>query len=171
MCNSCRNTRSQMFLIIGNLKKETLTKAFSFGLLPKFKDTFFHRTPRVATSVHALNIPSLKMRSWYRFLACNSQVLHNTYLFYSTRNSQFAFTCDSDSQCNSQLLTRILQLGVVAWKKALLRNFAKFTGKQLFRCLFSNKFANRRTATLFKGKPHYRCFLVNFAIFFRTSIL
>ena len=54
------------------IKKETLAKMFSCGLLRKFKDTFFHRTARVATSVHALNIPSLKMRSLDRFLACNS---------------------------------------------------------------------------------------------------
>ena len=44
------------------IKKETLTKVFSSGLLRKFKDTLFHRTPLVATSAHALNISSLKMR-------------------------------------------------------------------------------------------------------------
>ena len=51
------------------------------------------------------------------------------------------------------------------YKKVVLRNFAKFTGKQLCQSLFSNKFANQRTATLLKRKPHSRCFLVNFAIF------
>ena len=54
------------------IKKETQKKMFSCGLLRKFKDTFFHRAPLVATSVHALNIPSLKMRSLHRFLASNS---------------------------------------------------------------------------------------------------
>ena len=39
------------------IKKETLMKLSSCGLLRKFKDTFFHRTPLVATSAHALNIP------------------------------------------------------------------------------------------------------------------
>ena len=54
------------------IKKETLTKMFSCGLLRKFKDAFFHRTAGVATSVHALNVPSLKMRSPHRFVAGNS---------------------------------------------------------------------------------------------------
>ena len=54
------------------IKNETLSKVFSCGLLRKFKDTFFLRTPGVATSAHALNIPSLKMRSLHRFPACNS---------------------------------------------------------------------------------------------------
>ena len=50
-----------MFLIIGNLfTKETLIKMFRSGLLRKFKYTFFHRTPPVATSVCALYIPSVK---------------------------------------------------------------------------------------------------------------
>ena len=54
------------------IKKETQSKVFSCGLLRKFKDTFFHRAPLVATYVRALNIPSLKMRSLHIFLACNS---------------------------------------------------------------------------------------------------
>ena len=47
-------------------------------------------------------------------------------------------------------------------KKGVLRNFTKFTGKQLSLC-FNNKVAGLSSATLLKKKLWYRCFPVNFA--------
>ena len=60
-------------------------------------------------------------------------------------------------------------------KKGVLRNFAKFTGKQLYQSLFLNKVAGLRPAILFKNRLWRSFFLVNFAkfsrapFFYRTS--
>ena len=57
----------------------------------------------------------------------------------------------------------------VFWRKGVLRNFERFTGKHLRHSLFFNKVASPRTATLSKRRLwHSRCFLVNFAKFLRT---
>ena len=53
-------------------------------------------------------------------------------------------------------------------KNNVLRNFTKFTGKQLCQRFFFNKVADLRPATLLKRRPWYRCFLVNFVKFLRT---
>ena len=53
-------------------------------------------------------------------------------------------------------------------EKGFLRNFEKFTGKQLFQSLFFNKVAVRRPAILLKERLWHRCFPVNFAKFLRT---
>ena len=66
--------------------------------------------------------------------------------------------------CRSSQRSRFLKLGVI-------RNFAKFTGKHLCQCLFLNKVAGKRPATLLKKRFWYRCFLVNFANFLRTPFL
>ena len=47
-------------------------------------------------------------------------------------------------------------------KKGVLRNFAKFTGKQLHQSLFFNKVAGLRPTTLLKKRPWHRCFPVKF---------
>ena len=59
----------------------------------------------------------------------------------------------------------------VFYKKGVLRNFAKFTGKHLCQSLFFNKVAGLRPATLLKKRLWYRCFSVNFAKFLGTSFL
>ena len=64
-------------------------------------------------------------------------------------------------------------------KKGLLRNFAKFTGKDLCQSLFLNKVAGLRVRVFFlkksllKKRLWHRCFLLNFAKFLRnfTSFL
>ena len=56
-------------------------------------------------------------------------------------------------------------------KKGILRNFAKFTGKNLSQSLFFNKVAGLRPATLFKKRLWHRCFPVNFVKFLRTPFL
>ena len=48
------------------------------------------------------------------------------------------------------------------YKKAVLKNFTKFTGKHLIRSLFFNKV---------KKSSRQRCFPVNFAKFLRTAFL
>ena len=55
-------------------------------------------------------------------------------------------------------------------KKAVLKNFSKFTGKNLCRSLFFNKVAGLRPATLLKKGLCHRSFSVNFAKFLRTPI-
>ena len=53
-------------------------------------------------------------------------------------------------------------------KKGVLRNFAKFTAKNLSQSLFFNKVAALRPATLLKKSLWHRCFPLNFAKFLRT---
>ena len=53
-------------------------------------------------------------------------------------------------------------------KKGVLRNFVKFIVKHLCQCLFLNKVAGLRSATLLKKSLWHRCFPANFAKFLRT---
>ena len=55
--------------------------------------------------------------------------------------------------------------------KGVLRNFSKFTGKQLCQSLFFNKVAGVRPATLLRKRPWKRFFPVIFAKFLRTPFL
>ena len=59
----------------------------------------------------------------------------------------------------------------VFYKKRVLRNFAKFTGKHLCQGLFFHKVADHRPVTLLKRRFRHRCFPVNFAKFLRTFFL
>ena len=56
----------------------------------------------------------------------------------------------------------------VFYKKGVLKNFAKFTGKHLCQSLFFNKVAGIRTATLLKKRLWHKYFPVNFAKFLRA---
>ena len=51
------------------------------------------------------------------------------------------------------------------FKKGVLRNFAKFTGKHLCLSLFFDKVTGLRSATLLKERLWHRCFPMNFANF------
>ena len=57
------------------------------------------------------------------------------------------------------------------YKKGVVRNFAKFTGKHLCQNLFFNKVAGLRAETLFKKRLWHRCFPVNFAKFLWTPFV
>ena len=57
------------------------------------------------------------------------------------------------------------------YKKSVLRNFTKFTGKHLCQSFFFNKVAGLRPATLLKKRLWHRCFPVNFVKFLRTPFL
>ena len=59
----------------------------------------------------------------------------------------------------------------VWWKKGILKNFAKFTGKQMCQSVFFNKVSGLRSAFLLKKRLWHRCFHVNFAKFLRTPFL
>ena len=56
-------------------------------------------------------------------------------------------------------------------RKGVLRNLAKFTGKDLCWGLFFNKVTSLRPATLLKKKLRRRCFPVSFSKFLRTLLL
>ena len=56
-------------------------------------------------------------------------------------------------------------------KKGVLKNFAKFAGRHLFRSPFFDKVAGLRTATLLKKRRQHRYFPVIIAKFLRTAIL
>ena len=56
-------------------------------------------------------------------------------------------------------------------KKGVLRNTAKFTGKQLCQSLFLHKIAGFRPVTLFKKRLWHRCFPVNFMKFLKAPFL
>ena len=56
-------------------------------------------------------------------------------------------------------------------KKCVLKNFAKFTGKDLCQRLFFNKVANIRPAILLRKSLWHRYFRVNFAEFVRAPFL
>ena len=57
----------------------------------------------------------------------------------------------------------------VFYKKGVLRNFLKFTGKHLCQSLFYPKVASQRPATLLKKRLWYRCFSGDFVKFLRTT--
>ena len=59
----------------------------------------------------------------------------------------------------------------VFYKEGVLRIFARFTGKHLYRSLFFNKVAGLRPATLLKKRLWRRCFPVNFTNFLRVPSL
>ena len=56
----------------------------------------------------------------------------------------------------------------VFYKKCILKNLEKFTGKHLYQSLFFNKVASLGPATLLKKRLWHRCFPVNFSKFLRT---
>ena len=56
-------------------------------------------------------------------------------------------------------------------RKAVLRNFTKFTGRHLWQSLFFNEVAGLRSATLLKKRLWHGCFLVNFMKFLRAPFL
>ena len=105
----------------------------------------------ILTSNHAL-LPKL--------LIINSYRLHTFLYEYSLKESK-------DSNLTNLRSSRPEVFG----KKGVLRNFAKFTGKQPWQSLFFNKVAGLRPATLLKKRLWHRCFPVNFVKFLRTPFL
>ena len=59
----------------------------------------------------------------------------------------------------------------VFYKKGVLKNFAKSTGKHLPQSFFFNKVADLRPATLFKKRLWQKYFPMNFSKPLRTPIL
>ena len=72
---------------------------------------------------------------------------------------------------SEHLNERQKQLPGYSIEKAALENFAKVTGKHMYRSLFYNKVAGLRSETLLKNRLRHRCFHVDFTkfIFVRAS--
>ena len=56
----------------------------------------------------------------------------------------------------------------VSYKKGAFKNFAKFTGKHLFRSFYFNKVEGLRPETLLNNRLRQSCFPVNFAKFLKA---
>ena len=89
---------------------------------------------------------------------------------------QISRTDTADILNNKQFSLDILELvGLqkqppeVAYRKGVLRNFVKFTGKHLCRSLVLNKVAGLRPVTLLKKRLWHRCLPLNFTKFLKTS--
>ena len=84
------------------------------------------------------------------------------------------FTIETNKQCHAAYPFRNVVYNVrssfpeVFYRKGVLRNFSKLTGKHLFQSLFFNKVAGVRPETLLKKRLWHRCFPVNLAKFLRT---
>ena len=129
-----------------------------------------------------------------KFLASRTLEQSVLRIFYSFHVSHQSFKRSGSSKCslrvptNLNFLKNLNQLGYlgrenleklgnieigrsrssrqeVFFKKGILRNFAKFTGKRLCQSLFFDKVAGLRQL---KKRPWLRCFPVNFVKFLRT---
>ena len=98
---------------------------------------------------------------------------------YTLRNGENKKkTCVILTSWDLENLMRIRTLKIVRsslrrkcyFKKAALKNFAKFTGRHLFWSLLFNNIVDLRHETLFKKRPQRRCFPLNFVKFLRTPI-
>ena len=69
------------------------------------------------------------------------------------------------------MLNLLKQFSELFCKKAVLKNFANFTGKHLCESLFVNKVVGLRPATLLKKRLWHRRFPVNFAKFLQKPFL
>ena len=83
-------------------------------------------------------------------------------------NTSICLLIDREWQKNTQRLVSRSSLPEVFFKKGVLRNFTKFTGKHLYQSLFFNKVAGLRSATLLKKRLLHRCVPVSFVRFLRT---
>ena len=91
---------------------------------------------------------------------------YNIFFFWKRSSHWWHVSVTEKMQCKVQK-----QPPKVFYKKGVLRNFAKFTGKQLCQSFFLNKVAGLRPATLLKKRLWYRCFPVYFAKFLRAPFL
>ena len=101
-------------------------------------------------------------------------MLKNSRFFVQCRSPLFPYSLprweftDQIKSFFAYLPLRSSRLEVLC-KKGALKNFAKFTGKDLCRNLFFDKVASLRPATLLKMRLRQRGFPENFTKFVRTS--
>ena len=88
---------------------------------------------------------------------------YNIFFFWKRSSHWWHVSVTEKMQCKVQK-----QPPKVFYKKGVLRNFAKFTWKQLCQSFFFNKVAGLRPATLLKKRAWHSCFPVNFVKFLRT---
>ena len=77
------------------------------------------------------------------------------------------FNCQNQKRCPFFRSSR----SEVFCKNGVLKNFAKFTEKQLCQSVFFNKVAGLRPATFLKKRFWHRCFPMIFGKFLRTIFL
>ena len=107
---------------------------------------------------------------WFSLLTSHQHYRNSSnfsFLFKNLLKNTIFITVWRNASC---LTARTSHLRCSA-KKDVLRNFAKFTGKDLCQSFFFNKVAGLRPATLLKKRPWHRCFPVNFAKFLRSPFL
>ena len=125
------------------IKKETLTQVFSCEFCAIANNTFFYRT-----------FPC-------DYFSKQQELRSSLVTLYS-----------HDAYPNNETKKKIQKLpSEVFYKKGVLENLAKFTGKQLIQRFFLNNVTNLRPATSFEKRLWYRCFPVNFPKALRTIFL
>ena len=100
---------------------------------------------------------TLKKRSKINFLESRRIIHHSKQNFMEIKKCILLWPSDRNSRPK------------VFCKKGVLRNFAKFTGKQLCQSLYFNKVAGLRPANLLKKRLRHRRFPVNFVKFLRRT--
>ena len=93
----------------------------------------------------------------------NKEYLFQNKIYYLDK----IYLCFSKIKFSKHTLYRTSRPEVFC-KKAVFRNFTKFTGKHLCHSFFFSKVAILRTAVLLKKRLWHGCFPVNFAKFLRT---
>ena len=96
----------------------------------------------------------------------SSYLLSTKYLKFHTG---FCLHHDFVQERHCSVFTAQKQPPEVLCKKDVLNNFAKFTVKHLYWCLFFNKVA--QAYNVIKKRLQHRCFPVKFAKFLRTPML
>ena len=138
----------------------------------KCKDEVYFASQRkkVHTAIYPFKIFIKSSKRKKRLEVCrNFQELHLIY-------SHFQFTwqfpkLEKERQKKRKKFTFRNSLPKLFYKKAVLKNFARFTGKQLCQSLFFNKVSGLRSATLLRMRLWHRYFPVTFARFLRASFL
>ena len=127
-------------------------------------------------SIHA-RLPLWKLFS-YLLIDCPHSILdiiHDVRLevwqFWKSSNLRYSKVFQNEFLYWKYYKTFQKQPREMFYKKVVLTNFAKFTGKHLSHSFFFNKVAGLSPATLFKKRLRHRCFPMNFAKFLRTPFL
>ena len=117
----------------------------------------------VHNTVNAKKIKKLIKTKKNEICSKSKNIFHETIAYIFHTSVYFLF---HDQDILPEAATR----GVL-WKKGVLRNFTKFTGKHLFHSLFFNKVVGLRSVTMLKKRLWYSCFPVNIAKFLRIPFL
>ena len=115
----------------------------------------------------------MKKRLQHRFFLEYCKICRNCF-FYRTPSvaASVGLTGFLTRLCfYSEAVVQRCSVKKVFCEKGVVRNFAKFTGKYLYRSLCFNNVVGLRPATLLKKRLWHRCFPVNFVKFLRMPSL